>query len=81
MTVVVDSFGCFHSPLHGKRLHFATRRHRPSARCNSALAGASTSTVAAFFVGPARLLRRHRELVARRRTYPDNWPGRPFTAG
>jgi hypothetical protein len=21
MAVVIDSFGCFHSPLHGRRLH------------------------------------------------------------
>jgi hypothetical protein len=40
MAVVIDSFGCFHSPLHGKRLHFATRRRCPSARCNSALEAA-----------------------------------------
>jgi putative transposase len=36
MAVVIDSFGCFRSPLHGKRLDFATCRRRPSARCNSA---------------------------------------------
>jgi hypothetical protein len=36
MPVVIDGFGWFHSPLHGKRLHFATRRRRPWARCNSA---------------------------------------------
>ena len=34
-----DSFGRFYSPPHGQRLHFATRRRRPSARCNSAGAG------------------------------------------
>jgi hypothetical protein len=43
MAVVIDSFGCFHSPLHGKRLHFATRRRCPSARCNSAAVDSCTT--------------------------------------
>jgi hypothetical protein len=48
MPVVIDSFGWSHSPLHGTRLHFATRRRRRSARCNSATPppGHSTPTPA-----------------------------------
>jgi hypothetical protein len=36
MTTVIDSLSSSRSPLHGKRLHSAARRRRPSPRCNSA---------------------------------------------
>jgi putative transposase len=36
---------------------------------------------AAFFVTPATLLRWHRDLIARRWTYPHPSPGRPSVAG
>lgn len=38
------------------------------------------SAWSSFFVSPATLLRWHRELVARRWTYPHRRPGRPGTA-
>jgi hypothetical protein len=58
MAVVIDSFSCLHSPLHGKRLHFATRRRRPSARCNSAPTPACAELARDRRLDPAELARR-----------------------
>ena len=73
MAVVIDSFGCFHSPLHGKRLHFATRRRRPSARCNSAL---SSGTPPAQNELPRSLMRGSWPPPVGRRGVPRQWRSR-----